>query len=56
MGMGALALGSIVNEALGAGSGVALPELRPLSVRPPHFPAKAKRVIHLFMKGLSVAQ
>jgi len=51
MGMGALALGSIVNEALGAGSGVALPELRPLSVRPPHFPAKAKRVIHLFMNG-----
>ena len=26
-------------------------ESNPLAVRPPHFPAKIKRVIHLFMNG-----
>jgi hypothetical protein len=50
MGMGALALGSVISEALG-GTASASPDLRPLAVRPPHFPAKAKRVIHLFMNG-----
>ena len=50
MGMGALALGSVISEALG-GKAMASPNLHPLAVRPPHFPAKAKRVIHLFMNG-----
>jgi hypothetical protein len=48
--MGALALGSVISEALG-GKAMASPNLHPLAVRPPHFPAKAKRVIHLFMNG-----
>ncbi len=47
MGMGSLALGSILNEqAQAAGS-----PLNPLTPKQPHFPARAKRVIHLFMNG-----
>jgi hypothetical protein len=44
MGMGSLALVPLLqaNQASGA---------NPLSPRGPHFPAKAKRVIHLFMNG-----
>ena len=44
MGMGALALGSMLQSADAA-------EANPLAVRKPHFAAKAKRVIHLFMNG-----
>lgn len=44
MGMGALALGSILQSADAS-------EANPLAVRKPHFAAKAKRVIHLFMNG-----
>ncbi len=44
MGMGALALGSILESANAS-------EANPLAVRKPHFAAKAKRVIHLFMNG-----
>jgi hypothetical protein len=46
MGFGALALGSLVaptRTATAAGN--------PLMVRSPHFPAKAKHVIHVFMNG-----
>ena len=47
MGMGSLALGSILGEqAQAAGS-----PLNPLTPKQPHFPARAKRVIHLFMNG-----
>lgn len=44
MGMGALALGGLVDQTQAADSS-------PLQVRKPHFPARAKRVIHLFMNG-----
>ncbi|MSR31681.1 MAG: DUF1501 domain-containing protein [Gemmataceae bacterium] len=44
MGMGALALAGMAPEA-GAF------ENNPLAGRPPHFPSKVKRVIHLFMNG-----
>ena len=47
MGMGSLALGSLLSEqAQAAGS-----PLNPLTPKQPHFPARAKRVIHLFMNG-----
>ena len=47
VGFGSLALASLVgqNPALAAGA------VDPLAARPPHFPARAKRVIFLFMKG-----
>ena len=44
MGMGALALGTMFQSANAS-------EANPLAVRKPHFAAKAKRVIHLFMNG-----
>ena len=47
MGLGALALGPLLSGGSQAGSlGV-----NPLAARPPHFAAKAKHVIHLFMNG-----
>src|SRR5690606_40835658 len=46
MGFGALALGSFLGpEVAPAGA------INPLAAKAPHFPAKAKRVIHLFMNG-----
>ena len=54
MGMGALALGGVLH-APGLGTSrshaAAAAGLNPLSPRHPQFPAKAKRVIHLFMNG-----
>jgi hypothetical protein len=47
MGMGALGLAALVQE---RGARADDP-VNPLTPRPPHFPAKAKRVIHLFMNG-----
>src|SRR5256714_12813785 len=47
MGMGALALGTILSEA-GYGSSA---NVNPLIAHAPQFPGKAKRVIHLFMNG-----
>jgi hypothetical protein len=49
MGMGGLALGSVLSQALGLQA--AETNLHPLAPKAPHFPAKAKRVIHLFMNG-----
>ncbi len=49
MGFGALALGQLLNEAQAAPTLV--DPIHPLAARPPQFPAKAKRVIHLFMNG-----
>jgi len=47
MGMGALALGDLMRHA-----GAADQEpLNPMLPHPPHFPVRAKRVIHLFMNG-----
>lgn len=49
MGMGGLALSGILGQALGLQA--AETNLNPLTPKAPHFPAKAKRVIHLFMNG-----
>lgn len=49
MGMGGVALGGILGQALGLQA--AETSLNPLAPKAPHFPAKAKRVIHLFMNG-----
>jgi hypothetical protein len=46
MGFGALALGSLV-----APTEIATAAGNPLMARAPHFPAKAKHVIHVFMNG-----
>src|SRR5579862_3136628 len=58
MGMGALALSNLIGGALGSLGTVAdalagddAASLNPLLPRKPHFPAKAKRVIHLFLNG-----
>jgi len=52
MGMGALGLaGMFANEGLSAPAASAPNFTNPLAVKPPHFPVKAKRVIHLFMNG-----
>ena len=47
MGLGALALGHLMGEPTAAAAGGS----NPLAPREPHFPAKAKHVIHLFMNG-----
>lgn len=47
MGLGGLALGPL----LGGTSSAAALGVNPLAARPPHFAAKAKHVIHLFMNG-----
>src|SRR3989442_14532931 len=50
MGLGGLALGSVLGNALGLQAAESA-DLAPLAPKAPHFPAKAKRVIHLFMNG-----
>lgn len=47
-GVGGIALGSILAE---KGLLAAGPKAGPLAPRPPHFPAKAKRVIHIYCTG-----
>src|SRR6185437_15024503 len=50
VGLGKIALAGLLTEALSAGAhGVST--AHSLIPRQPHFPAKAKRVIHLFMAG-----
>ncbi|MCI0408101.1 MAG: DUF1501 domain-containing protein, partial [Acidobacteria bacterium] len=51
MGMGALALTGVMGDALGGATPSAGSLGSPLAPRQPHFAAKAKRVIHLFMGG-----
>jgi hypothetical protein len=46
-GLGTLALASLLNESLFAGA----PASDPLAPKPPHFPARAKRIIYLHMAG-----
>ncbi len=48
MGMGALALAQLAGSTAEAQQ---LNSVNPLAPKQPHFPAKAKRVIHLFMNG-----
>src|SRR5882757_2888536 len=50
MGMGALALGSILGNTMGLRAAETA-DLHPLAPKAPPLPAKAKRVIHLFMNG-----
>jgi hypothetical protein len=53
MGFASLGLASLMGEAglLATPAEAATQALGPLAPRKPHFPAKAKRVIHLFMNG-----
>ena len=46
MGFGALALGGLLAE-----SGAAAMSSNPLALKAPHFPARAKHVIHIFLNG-----
>ena len=48
-GFGSLALAGMLGQEQARAAGVS-----PLAVKAPHFPAKAKRVIFLFMAGLTV--
>lgn len=48
VGFGYLALSALLAEEAAAGK---TPSPNPLAPKPPHFPARAKRVIFLFMKG-----
>jgi hypothetical protein len=50
MGLGALGLGALMQEASPRAWGQT-GYVSPLAPKQPHFPAKAKRVIHLFMNG-----
>jgi len=50
MGMGTLALGSVLGQTLDL-KAAETPDLNPLLPKAPQFPGKAKRVIHLFMNG-----
>ncbi len=49
VGVGKIALAGLLGGATRAAA--AAPGKNPLAPRPPHFPGKAKRVIHLFMAG-----
>ena len=52
MGMGALALGTILGETgIFSARAVEAGPVNPLTVKPPQFPSKVKRVIQLFMNG-----
>lgn len=47
-GLGLLGLHALMAEEIAAGTVV---EGSPLAPRPPHFPAKARRIIHIFLNG-----
>src|SRR5262245_45184436 len=53
MGMGAMGLAGVVRGvvAVQGAATTGRPSRAPLSPKEPHFPARAKRVIHLFMNG-----
>ncbi len=53
MGMGGLGLAAMMGDDLLAGRAIAAGanDLNPLAPKNPHFPAKAKRVIHIFAQG-----
>src|SRR5688500_249488 len=51
MGFGAMALAGLMGEAGLLAPAQAAEALNPLAPKKPHFPAKAKHVIHLFMNG-----
>ena len=52
MGMGALSLAALFGEtSLLVPSALAAEGINPLSPQAPHFPGKAKRVVHFFLNG-----
>src|SRR5436305_1190064 len=51
VGLGKIGLASLLTGALAPQSFAAPQSNNPLVAKPPHFPAKAKAVIHLFMAG-----
>src|SRR6478609_6413286 len=52
VGLGKMALAGLLTDALSGRVSAGSPsEENPLAPRQPHFPGKAKRVIHLFMSG-----
>ena len=51
IGLGQIALASLMSEGLAGAAHAANLPTRPTIPRPPHFPATAKRVIYLFMAG-----
>jgi hypothetical protein len=51
MGLGALSLGAMMQDALVPRAWGETGYISPLAPKQPHFPAKAKRIIHLFMNG-----
>jgi hypothetical protein len=51
MGFGAVGLAALMQECGLVARAEAATDLNPLAAKKPHFPAKAKRVIHLFMNG-----
>jgi hypothetical protein len=51
LGFGSLALGGLLSDAGLLHAAPAIDPLNPLAPRPPQFPAKAKRIIHIFANG-----
>ncbi len=51
MGLGALSLGAMMQDAIAPRAWGETGYISPLAPKKPHFPAKAKRIIHLFMNG-----
>src|SRR5438067_719147 len=50
-GFGAVALAALLGDRAFAGEPAPTPDKNPLAPRPPHFPARAKSVIFLYMDG-----
>lgn len=51
VGLGKMALAGLLADSTRPARAAAAQSIDPLAVRPPHFPGKAKAVIHLFMAG-----
>src|ERR1043165_5141832 len=54
MGFGAIGLASLLGESMlgpGLAAAEAGVEMNPLAPRKPHFPAKAKHIVHIFAQG-----
>jgi len=51
LGIGSIALAAMLNEKKARADELNLDALNPMAPKPPHFAAKAKRIIYLFMSG-----
>ena len=51
VGLGKMSLAALLTQAFSSNSRGSIDKTNPLAPRQPHFPPKAKRVIHLFMAG-----